>query len=46
MFAVDDIEDDLTRLRAHGAELIGEVGETTWRRFRKEPAPASSPVLV
>ena len=25
MFAVDDIEDALTRLRAHGAELVGEV---------------------
>jgi catechol 2,3-dioxygenase-like lactoylglutathione lyase family enzyme len=25
MFAVDDIEDVLARLRAHGAELIGEV---------------------
>ncbi|MCK2238825.1 MULTISPECIES: VOC family protein [unclassified Crossiella] len=25
MFTVDDIEDTITRLRAHGAELIGEV---------------------
>ena len=25
MFAVDDIEDTITRLRTHGAELIGEV---------------------
>ncbi len=25
MFAVDDIEDVVTRLRGHGAELIGEV---------------------
>jgi len=25
MFAVDDIEDTIVRLRAHGAELIGEV---------------------
>jgi catechol 2,3-dioxygenase-like lactoylglutathione lyase family enzyme len=25
MFAVDDIDDTITRLRAHGAELIGEV---------------------
>jgi catechol 2,3-dioxygenase-like lactoylglutathione lyase family enzyme len=25
MFAVDDIHDTITRLRAHGAELIGEV---------------------
>ena len=27
MFAVDDIDDVLTRLRAHGAELIGEVAQ-------------------
>ena len=25
MFAVDDVEDVLARLRAHGAELVGEV---------------------
>jgi predicted enzyme related to lactoylglutathione lyase len=25
MFAVDDIEDVLARLRAHGAELVGAV---------------------
>src|SRR5918998_6214334 len=25
MFAVDDLEDVLARLRAHGAELIGEI---------------------
>ena len=25
MFAVDDIDDVVTRLRAHGAELVGEV---------------------
>jgi len=25
MFAVDDIDDVLARLRVHGAELIGEV---------------------
>jgi predicted enzyme related to lactoylglutathione lyase len=25
MFAVEDIEDVLTRLRAHGAELVGEL---------------------
>jgi predicted enzyme related to lactoylglutathione lyase len=25
MFAVDDIDDVVTRLRAHGADLIGEV---------------------
>jgi len=33
MFAVDDIEDVLTRLRAHGAKLIGEVTqyENTYR---------------
>ena len=27
MFAVDDIEDVLARLQAHGAELVGEVVE-------------------
>jgi len=27
MFAVDDIEDVLARLRAHGAELFGEVAQ-------------------
>lgn len=26
MFAVDDIDDTISRLRAHGAELLGEVG--------------------
>lgn len=25
MFAVDDIDDTLERLRQHGAELVGEV---------------------
>lgn len=27
MFAVDDLEDVLTRLRAHGAELVGDVAQ-------------------
>jgi len=27
MFAVEDIEDVLSRLRAHGAELVGEVAQ-------------------
>lgn len=27
MFAVEDIEEVLARLRAHGAELVGEVAE-------------------
>jgi catechol 2,3-dioxygenase-like lactoylglutathione lyase family enzyme len=27
MFAVDDIEDVVARLRAHGAELIGEIAQ-------------------
>jgi len=27
MFSVDDIEDVLARLRAHGAELVGEVAQ-------------------
>ncbi|MEV7468014.1 VOC family protein [Streptomyces kronopolitis] len=33
MFAVDDIDDTLTRLRPHGAELLGEVAqyENTYR---------------
>lgn len=33
MFAVDDIDDTIIRLRAHGAGLLGEVGqyETTFR---------------
>ena len=33
MFAVDDIEDVLARLRAHGAELVGELDqyEDTYR---------------
>jgi len=25
MFAVDDMDDTLTRLRGHGAQLVGEV---------------------
>jgi predicted enzyme related to lactoylglutathione lyase len=27
MFAVDDIDDTIARLRAHGAELLGEVAQ-------------------
>ena len=27
MFAVDDIDDVVARLRAHGAELVGEVAQ-------------------
>jgi predicted enzyme related to lactoylglutathione lyase len=27
MFAVDDIADVLARLRAHGAELVGDVAQ-------------------
>jgi predicted enzyme related to lactoylglutathione lyase len=27
MFAVDDIDDTVTRLRAYGAELLGEVAQ-------------------
>ena len=27
MFAVDDVDDTLERLRAHGAELVGEVAQ-------------------
>ena len=33
MFAVDDIDDVIARLRTHGAELLGEVAryEDTYR---------------
>jgi catechol 2,3-dioxygenase-like lactoylglutathione lyase family enzyme len=27
MFAVDDIDDAVDRLRAHGAEFVGELGQ-------------------
>ncbi|GGX23985.1 hypothetical protein [Streptomyces lomondensis] len=27
MFAVDDIDDTVARLRTHGAELVGEVAQ-------------------
>jgi hypothetical protein len=27
MFAVDDIDDTVVRLRTHGAELLGEVAQ-------------------
>jgi catechol 2,3-dioxygenase-like lactoylglutathione lyase family enzyme len=27
MFAVDDVEDTVARLRAHGAELVGEIAQ-------------------
>jgi predicted enzyme related to lactoylglutathione lyase len=27
MFAVDDIDDVIARMRAHGAELVGEVAQ-------------------
>jgi predicted enzyme related to lactoylglutathione lyase len=27
MFAVEDIEDVIARLRSHGAELVGEVAQ-------------------
>ena len=26
MFAVDDLDDVVARLRSHGAELVGEIG--------------------
>ena len=29
MFAVDDLQDTLARLRPHGAELVGEDGEVS-----------------
>lgn len=36
MFTVDDIDDTVGRLRAHGAELLGEVGSSGagWRHPR------------
>jgi hypothetical protein len=27
MFAVDDVENMVTRLRTHGAELVGEIAQ-------------------
>ena len=27
MFAVDDVDDVVTRLRSHGAELLGEIAQ-------------------
>ena len=27
MFAVDDVDDTVARLRDHGAELVGEIAE-------------------
>jgi predicted enzyme related to lactoylglutathione lyase len=41
MFAVDDIDDTVARLQAHGAELLGEVAqyESTYRLcFLRGPA--------
>ena len=27
MFAVDDLDDTVTRLRSHGAEVVGEIAQ-------------------
>ncbi len=49
MFAIDDIDDTAARLRAHGAELLGEVAqyESIFRlcylRGPVAPWPSSSP---
>lgn len=46
MFAVDDLADVLARLRAHGAELVGEVAryEDAYRLcYVRGPADSSSP---
>jgi len=40
MFAVDDIDNTIARLRVHGAELLGEVAqyESTFRlRYLRGP---------
>ena len=44
MFAVDDIDDTVARLRAHGAELLGEVAqyESIVRLCYLRPPRASS----
>jgi hypothetical protein len=37
MFAVDDIEDVVARLRTHGAELVGDLAQAErWRRVTIE----------
>jgi catechol 2,3-dioxygenase-like lactoylglutathione lyase family enzyme len=41
LFAVDDIEDSLARLRAHGGELVGELenyGNSYWLCYVRGPA--------
>jgi hypothetical protein len=40
MFAVDDIEDVVARLRTHGAELVGELVE--YRHERGDPGVEDS----
>jgi hypothetical protein len=43
MFAVDDIEDVVARLRTHGAELVGELASCPGRplapRLNRDPPP-------
>ena len=46
MFAVDDIDDTVARLRAHGAELLGEVAQYEsifLLCYLRGPAASSSP---
>lgn len=40
MFAVDDIDDDVARLRAHGGELVGEIAEYGGYRLGYVRGPA------
>ena len=49
MFAVDDIEDVVARLRTHGAELVGELAQYEGARLARRPAPRTprcTPALV
>ena len=39
MFAVDDIDDVIARLRKHGAEVVGDVGGTTPSAGASPPWP-------
>ena len=46
MFAVDDIDEVVARMRAHGAELVGEVAqyEDVYRLcYLRDPVASSSP---
>lgn len=43
MFAVDDIDDVVARMRAHGAELVGEVAQFESRCSSARPGSSPSP---